>query len=235
MRVGVVGDLHFPFVHPMYLRFCMEAFEKERVNRVVLIGDVVDQHALSFHDHDPNGMSAEDEFLNAMPLVQLWHRTFPHVRVCIGNHDTRHYRIARKHGLPDRYLRTYSDVWDTPKWKWDFTHAIDGVMYIHGTGTSGKNAHINAAIEDRCSRVQGHVHSWGGVQYHTNEDSRIFGMNTGNGIDIPAYTFAYAKEFRTRPTLGCGVVHHGEDARFIAMPCGHGEKYHRSRAGKKAA
>jgi predicted phosphodiesterase len=233
MRVGIVGDLHAPFVHPMYLRFCLEKFAEEKVDKVVLIGDVVDQHALSFHEHDPNGMSAEDEALCATPIVEQWYQTFPKALVCIGNHDSRHYRMARKSGLPDRYLRTYADVWNTPKWKWAFTHTIEGVLYIHGTGTSGKNAHINAAIEDRCSRVQGHVHSWGGFQYHTNEDSRIFGMNCGNGIDIPAYAFAYAKEFRTRPTLGCGVVIDGEEAKFLAMPCGDGERFHRKRAGTR--
>lgn len=233
MRVGIIGDLHAPFVHPMYLRFCMDVFAQNNVNRVVVIGDVADQHALSFHEHDPNGMSAEDEALAAFHVIQKWYKTFPDAVVTIGNHDARHYRVARANGLPDRYLKTYAAVWQTPRWKWDFQFSIEGVDYIHGTGTSGKNGALKAAMEDRCSRAQGHVHGWGGVQYHTNDKSRLFALNVGCGIDITWYAFFYAREFRTRPTLGCGIVEDGIDARFIVMPCARGEKYHRSRAAKR--
>jgi hypothetical protein len=111
MRVGIVGDLHAPFVHPMYLRFCIDVFSAWRVTCINIIGDVGDLHALSFHEHDPNGMSAEDEARAAYPVIQRWYSTFPDCDVEIGNHDARHYRVARKNGLPDRYLKTYAEVW----------------------------------------------------------------------------------------------------------------------------
>ena len=233
MRVGIVGDPHFPFVHPMYLRFCLDTFSAWRVDHTHFTGDIADQHALGFWDHDPNGMSAEDEARSAAPHVKLWHRTFPDATVCIGNHDERHYRVARRAGLPDRYLKGYADVWNTPRWKWDFEHVLDDVQNEHGTGNSGKYAALNLAIQKRTRITIGHIHAWAGVQYHANATSVIWGLNAGSGIDCKAYAFAYGKAFAVRPVLGCGIVIDGEEAHFIRMPCGRGEKYHRSRAGKK--
>lgn len=232
MRVGIVGDIHEPFAHPMYRRFCMDMFRKWRVDHVHFAGDIVDQHALSFWDHDPNGFSAEGEALDAKPRVKRWHRTFQG-SVSIGNHDERHFRVARKAGLPDRYLRSYAEVWDTPNWDWRFEHLIDGVCYEHGTGTSGKDAAMNLAIQKRMSVCIGHVHSYPGAKYHANPKSVIFGLNAGCGIDCKAYAFAYGKAFPVRPVLGCGIVIDGDVAFFEIMPCGRGQKYHRSRAGRR--
>lgn len=230
MNVGICGDIHAPFTHPLYLEFLQDTFRRERVDKVVIIGDVVDQHALSFWEHDPNGQSAEDEALNAMPIVQKYHKAFRGALVTQGNHDERHYRVARKAGLPDRYMKSYAQVWDTPSWKWGHEFTIEKVLYSHGTGQSGKLAAINYAVQKRKSCVIGHVHSWGGVLHHANDDSLIFGLNVGCGIDIAAYAFAYGKPFPVRPVLGCGVVKDGRHAAFHVMPCDRRDKYHRSRA-----
>lgn len=230
MVVGIIGDTHLPFCHPAYLRFCRDTFRRHNVKQVVHIGDVVDAHALSFHEHNPNGQSAEDEASRAARELVKWKRAFPDLKVCIGNHDERHFRTARKAGMPDRYLRSYADVWDTPGWKWDFSHRIDGVLYEHGTGTTGKDAAMNRATQKRTSLVMGHVHAFAGVKYHSNEFDRIFGLNVGCGIDCRAYAFDYGKAFPIRPVLGCGIVRDGTEAVFVPMPCGPKEKYHR---GKK--
>ena len=112
-------------------------------------------------------------------------------------------------------------------------HIIDEVLYEHGTGSSGKDAAMNLAIQKRISTVIGHVHSYAGVKWHSNPKSRIFGLNAGCGIDCKQYAFHYSKAFPVRPVLGCGIVFNGDYAAFVPMPCGRGEKYHRSRAGKK--
>lgn len=230
MRVGIIGDTHFPFVHPMYLRFVQDTFEQWDVKQVVHIGDVVDGHAISFHEHDPNGRSAEDEAALAAQELEAWKAIFPKALVCIGNHDERHFRQAKHAGLPARFLQSYGSVWRTPTWKWDFSHVVDGVLYEHGTGTSGKDAALNRAVQKRRSLVIGHVHAYAGVKFHANEFDRIFGLNVGCGIDCRAYAFDYGKAFPIRPVLGCGIVLDGEHAFFEAMPCGAGQKYHRSKA-----
>lgn len=232
MRVGVIGDTHFPFVHPMYRAFCLDTFAKWKVDRVIHIGDVVDAHALSFWDHNPNGLSAETEAHFACLDTAEWQKSFPKIDVLIGNHDERQFRAARKAGIPDRFIKGYVDVWGTPDWNWQLQLTCDGVLYEHGTGSSGKDAAFNRAVAQRCSLTMGHVHCYAGVKYHANPFNRIFGLNVGCGIDIKSYAFDYGKAFAVRPLLGCGIVLDGEHGFFIPMPCGDGEKYHRSRASK---
>ena len=235
MRVGIIGDVHLPFEHPHYLEFCLDTFSMWKVEHIHLIGDVVDGHALSFHEHDPNGHSAADEALLAKEKLKVWKKRLKSrqrgkkVTVSIGNHDARHFRMARRYGIPDVYLRSYSDVWDTPDWDWQESHVIDGVLYEHGVGTSGKDGAINRAIQNRCSCVIGHIHSWGGVKFHCNSRDRIFGMNVGCGLSISEYTFAYAKPFPIRPVLGCGVVIDGRWPYFEPMAMGKGEPYYKGR------
>jgi len=237
MRVGIVGDIHIPFEHPRYLDFCLDTFRAWKVEHVHLIGDIVDQHALSFWEHSPNGYSAEDEAIAAAQKLKVWRRRFKRATVSVGNHDARHYRTARRAGIPDRYLRSYAEIWDTPDWDWRESHIMDGVLYEHGTGTSGKDAAINRALQKRCSTVIGHVHSFAGVKWHANDFDRVFGMNVGCGIDIDRYAFEYAKPFPVRPVLGCGIVIDGKYAYFEPMAIGKREEYHRrkrngnSRAG----
>lgn len=230
MRIGIVGDLHTPFTHPMYLRFCQDIFEAWDIKKVHFAGDIVDAHALSFWEHDPNGLSAESEAEQAAVAVDKWHETFPRATVCIGNHDERQFRKARQAGIPDRFIRSYAAVWRTPTWKWDFNFVHDAVLYEHGTGTSGKDAALNRAMQKRTSLVMGHVHSYAGVKWHSNEFDRIFGLNVGCGIDCRSYAFDYGKAFPIRPVLGCGIVIDGVYAYFEPMRCGLKEKYHRDRS-----
>lgn len=234
MRHGIVGDIHEPFAHPMYRVFCLDVFDSWGVDAVTFIGDVVDFHAVTFHTPDPNGMSAGYEADAAAVGVAKWREAFPKARVCIGNHDERVFRVARSVGIPDRFIKSYADVWETPGWTWDFDFEIDGVLLQHGTNTSGKFPAFNQAMTRRQPVAQGHNHSAGGVKFHASRHDRIFGMDTGCGIDDKAYAMAYGKTSATRSVLGCGVIIDGA-AYFEPMPCGEGEKYHRNRAKRRAA
>jgi len=229
-RLGIIADLHEPFTHPLYREFVQDVFAEWAVDKVHFIGDVVDNHATSFWTSHPDGMSAGDEVEATIRAIQPWHKLFPVATVNIGNHDERHARIAQKAGLSLRFLKDYAKVWETPGWDWKFTHSIDGVDLLHGTGNSGKDAAINLAVNRRNSTVIGHTHTWGGVKWHTSHRDRIFGLNVGCGIDVKAYAFEYGRDFKVRPTLGCAVVLDGVGAYFEPMPCGPGEAYHRSRA-----
>ena len=227
MRTLIIGDVRLPFEHAGYLQFCLDIYDSWNCDTVVFIGDIVDAHALSFWDHDPNGMSAEEEAVQALERLVEWKRAFRIAKVCIGNHDERHYRKAKKAGIPDRYLKTYNEIYSTPQCDWDIDHRVDGVLYTHGTGCSGKDAAINLAIQKRSSVAIGHTHCWGGVKYHSNDESRVFGMNVGCGIDSSRYAFAYGAHMPTRPTLGAGVVVDGKEAYFEPMGINKGEAYHR--------
>ena len=229
MIVGTIGDLHLPFTHPRYLEFIRDTFDAWNVDAIHFAGDIVDLHALSFWDIDPNGHSAERESELAAEMLVDWVRAFPDATVSIGNHDERHYRRARKAGIPDRYLRTYNEVWNSPGWKWKFAHTYDGVLYEHGTGSAGDDAAFKRAKEKRTSIVMGHIHTAGFAKFSTTERDRVFGLSVGCGIDCDAYAFAYGRPFPRRPVLGCGIVIDGVSAYFEPMACGSRERYRRGR------
>lgn len=228
--VAVIGDTHFPFVHPMYRQFVADTAQKHKADWIHHIGDVVDAHSISFHEHDPDGHNSGLELELASQEIERWQKSFPQMSVSIGNHCERHVRAARKAGLSSRYLKSYQDLFGTKLWDWQFEHQFEGVLYTHGTGNSGKDAAINLAIQRRCSTVIGHTHTYPGVKYHANQDSIIFGLQAGVGLDDRSYAFAYGRNFCVKPVLGMGIVKDGEFATFIPMPCGKGQKYHRSRA-----
>lgn len=214
-RVLVIGDLHAPFVHKRYLRHCINIGNKYKCNKVVLIGDEADNHAISYHEKNPNGHSPGSELARAKRVLQAWFKAFPVASVCISNHGSLFYRKGVTAGLPAEIFRSYAEIWGAPdKWRWEIRHAIDGVQYIHGTGFSGQNGAITAAKKHRQSTVIGHIHSHGGVLWSATQKDIIFGLNAGCGIDIRAYAFEYGRDFPERPTLGCGVVLDGVKAIF---------------------
>jgi predicted phosphodiesterase len=230
-RVLVVGDIHEPVSRPGYLEFCKDLYDKWNCNQVVFIGDVVDHHGISFHANHPDVPGPKDEFEQAYQGVQKWYEAFPDAKVCIGNHDERVIRIAEDANIPSRFLRDYAEVWGTPGWDWQYDFTIGGVYYFHGTGQGGMHPAFNAMKKMLMSVVMGHVHTAAGIKWLVNPHRRIFGMDSGCGIDDSQVAFAYGKHQKQRSVLGAGVVLNGTPYHEI-MPVGPGEKYHRSRFKK---
>jgi len=55
-RVLVIGDIHEPFCLKGYLEFCISVYNNYSCNRVVFIGDVIDNHYSSYHETDADGL-----------------------------------------------------------------------------------------------------------------------------------------------------------------------------------
>jgi len=218
-NVLVIGDPHEPFTKEGYLEFCREIQEKYDCGTVVHIGDAVDNHAVSYHEKDPEGMSAGDEFNLAIERMKRWYYTFPNVKVCIGNHDALPFRKAFSAGLPKTWLKTYQELLQSPStWEWDFVHQVNGVIYQHGTGLSGEMAAINAARENRQSTVIGHLHTVMNTRFLASYKDLIFGVTVGCGIDHEKYAFAYGKQNTRKPVVACCVVLDGKLPINIPMP-----------------
>lgn len=220
-NVLVIGDSHLPFEHKGYLPFCLRIKKAFKCTEVVHIGDLVDNHSMSFHEHDPDGMSPKDEIALSKAKLKAWFKAFPKVSLCLGNHDRMVDRKSKHIGLPSEVFRPFRDIWELPKgWITQFEYIIDGVKYKHGTGYSGNYAHIQAAYDNRMSCVIGHLHSIAGVEYSASSHDVVFGMSVGCGIDIKSYAFAYGRDFKKKPILGCGVVSYtnrGINAQFVPM------------------
>ena len=200
-NILIIGDLHAPFNLPNYLEFCLEQQKKFKCGTVVFIGDVIDNHYSSYHESDPDGMSAGDELDVAINELQKYYKVFPKASVIIGNHDRLVYRKAFTGGVSKRWIKEYKEVLRVPNW--DFVESLDlfDVNINHGEGGTAR-AKMKKELQ---SQIQGHLHSDLYVDYIVGKNFRIFGMQVGCGIDNKSYAMAYGKHFK-KPAIGCGVL-----------------------------
>lgn len=231
MRTLLIGDTHAPSVHPGYRAFCRDLRRKYKCNKVVHIGDVLDHHSISFHARVPDMPGPKDEAAQAQLVIDQWKRTFPEMTVCIGNHDRRVIRLAESVNIPAKYLRNYSEAWDTPGWDWVEEIIVDDVHLSHGEGCGGLHPAYNQMQKMLMSVGIGHVHTAGGVSWLANPTRRMFGIDTGCGVDERSLAFVYGKHFRRRSILSAAMILDGTPHHIIC-PIGPGERYHRSRFKK---
>jgi hypothetical protein len=183
----------------------------------VCLGDELDMHAMSQHDHDPDGRSAGDEHAAGLAGLRPFYDTFPDVDVAYSNHTARPFRRAAKFGIPSVYLKTYAEFLEAPKgWRWAEAIEVDNVRYFHGEGYGGALGALKAAQASMQPVVIGHLHSFAGCLFNANPKYLFWGMNAGCLIDRHAYAFAYAKNSPAKPILGCGVVREGVPT-FVPM------------------
>ena len=204
-NVLVIGDLHEPFCLGGYLEHCIETYNKYKCNEVVFIGDIIDNHASSYHETDPDGHSAGQELKMAIQRIKQWYSAFPKATVIIGNHDRLIMRKAYSSGLSKLWIKDYAEVLGTPGWNFTDSVEIDNVLYIHGEGGTAR-ARVRRDLQ---SIVQGHLHSQAYIDWCVGAKFKLFGMQVGCGIDHHSYAMAYGKE-GPKPAIACGVILQGE-------------------------
>jgi hypothetical protein len=215
--VLAISDLQFPFSHRDTFAFLAWVKQKYKPTQVVCMGDEMDFCAISNYDPDPDGMSAGDEFLRGLADMKKLYKLFPNAKSCTSNHTARGFRKAFAAGIPSAFLKGYAELLEAPKgWQWADRWEIDDVVYEHGEGFSGRQGAINCAEKNGKPTVIGHLHSHAGIQYSANEQSLIYGFNTGCLIDRHAYAFRYGKHMRHKPILGVGIIIKGVP-QFIPM------------------
>ena len=107
-------------------------------------------------------------------------------------------------------LKDYGEFLGTKKWKW-----TDDLTLTMSNGqrcffTHGRSADILKVSQTMgMSAVQGHYHTKFVISWWANPDNLFFGMNVGCLIDQKSMAFAYAKNFKTRFILGCGIILNG--------------------------
>ena len=218
MKVLVIADMHLPFEHNKYLRFLKAQYKRWECDTVVCIGDLVDNHAISYHEKDPDGLGAKDEEDLAIEKAHRLYDAFPNVYHCLGNHDRLPKRKTKTAGLSSRACRSFKELYEAPSgWSVSGSHILDGVEYSHGEQSTSQSGWQNHCKDSGISTVTGHAHSIGGVRYHSTPKGFMFSMRVGCGIDKDTYAMAYAKHNKNKPVIGCGVVIDGKEAYFIPM------------------
>jgi predicted phosphodiesterase len=206
-NILVFSCVHLPFEKRGYLNFLQKMQDYHKCETVICLGDLIDSHSISKHDHSPDGMGAGHEIQAVQSRLKDWVRAFPNLYITIGNHDRLPYRQAYSNGLPNDIIKPLNEIYQMPStWSWHERILADDVVYMHGTGKNGENSAKAWMMDNRKSTVIGHIHSSLGVNFSASNYDRLFSMNVGCGIDIKQYAFEYNKDFGKRPVLGCGVV-----------------------------
>ncbi len=199
-NVLVIGDLHEPFCLDGYLEFCRAKQEEYNCGTVIFIGDIIDNHYTSYHESEMATYGPNQELQMAIDKIANWYKVFPVAYVCIGNHDRMVTRKAKTAGIADGWVKDYSEVLQTPNWKFVMEIVINNVCYNHGE--AGEAA--TRMLKELISQVQGHLHSKFYIQYGVGARHIIFGAQVGCGIDRNSFAFAYGKN-GPKPAIGCMV------------------------------
>jgi len=159
------------------------------------------------HSHDPDLYSAGDELRVARKYIRELESIFPKMIEVESNHSSLVYRRALKFGMSKEFLKDYSEFLGTKKWQW-----IDDLTITMSNGqrcffTHGRSADILKVSQTMgMSAVQGHYHTKFLISWWANPDNLFFGMNVGCLINQKSLAFHYAKNFKTRFILGCGII-----------------------------
>jgi len=210
-RILVIGDTHFPATHPDYVAFLVAVRDAYKLDSTLHVGDVVDFHAISYHETDTELPTAAEELRIARECLASLAAEFPEMHITQGNHDNLPQRRLQTHGLPQAFLPGFNTLFNTPEtWHWHtgfvkfFLKCGMPVVMQHGIAsslTAGANKLRTASL------IQGHHHYTSGVAWQSAADWRLFFLSVGCGVDPDHLGMAYAGSSVLKiPALGCGVV-----------------------------
>ena len=204
----IISDMHIPYQHENTLDFLNDLRLKYKPTRVICMGDELDKHSLSFHDSDPNLMSAGDELEKALPTIQELKKLFPKMDLLESNHGSLVYRKAKHHGIPRQYLRSYNEVLGVDdNWKWHFDLTVklpNGQLCYFHHGKSSDVLQLSQSMG--MNAVQGHYHEKLAVSYWANPTGLYFGLQTGCLIDDNSLAFSYNNVNLKRPLIGTALI-----------------------------
>jgi len=213
-NVLVIGDLHEPFCLDSYLDWCIEQYHTYNCTEIVFIGDIIDNHYSSYHETSADGMGGLDELELAIKRISRWYNAFPKATVIVGNHDRLIMRKSQTSAIPSKWIKSYKEVLEVPNWNFVERYVKDGVQYIHGEGGTARTK----CRADMMNTVQGHLHTQAYCEHYVGQNFRVFGLQTGCGIDHESYAMAYAK-YGKKPAIGCAVIlNNGQTPLNLLMP-----------------
>lgn len=206
-----ISDLHTPYHHKDSIAFLAKIKQTYKPTRIICIGDEADNHALSFHDSDPDLSAPGPELVRAQATLAQLESLFPEMDLIHSNHGSMVYRKAKSAGIPRHAIKSYQDILKVGDgWKWHRSLTVEQkdncpIFICHG---SKKNSE-NYAKQMGCNVVQGHYHEDFRIGYYNSPRGLIWGMNIGCLIDDDELAYEYNKVNPFRPILGTGLVIHG--------------------------
>lgn len=212
-RVLVISDLHSPYYHQDTIPFLKAIKEEFKPDRVILSGDEIESHCISFHDSDPDlPFSPSSELEKAIELLEPIYELFPKADILESNHGSLVYRRGKHGGLPRSVFKDYREILRAPRgWNWHSELILklsDGrdCYFHHGKSSNGLRLSQSMGM----NTVQGHHHSVFNIEYHANPNNIFWSMIVGCLIDDKSLAFSYNKLQMKRPLIGVGIILEGQ-------------------------
>jgi hypothetical protein len=199
--------MHIPYHHKDSFDFIRAIKKEYKPDFCLSIGDLLDFHAISMHSHDPDLFSPGHELKESKKYIRELESIFPKLVEVDSNHSSLVYRRALKFGMSREFLKDYGEFLGTKKWKWvdDLTLEMSNKQKCFFT--HGRSADILKVSQTMgMSAVQGHYHTKFLISWWANPDNLFFAMNVGCMINQKSMAFNYAKNFKTRFIIGCGII-----------------------------
>jgi predicted phosphodiesterase len=180
-EILVMSDFHVPYHTNEAIECAIEYGRKNKINTVILNGDILDFHMLSRFEKDPRARSVRDEFDTAFALLTYIRHKFPKADIywTMGNHDVRY----------EKWLFSKApEIFDDPYYKLEerlqlnslkikvvdnLTMIMAGKLFIaHGDKwQNGTFSPVNPArglyMKVKKSALMSHVHN---VSQHSEKD-----------------------------------------------------------------
>lgn len=203
-----ISDQHFPYNHPDIIPF-LKALAKEFCPDLVInLGDEVDYHSMSFHEHSPDLLSPGDELQTAIERMMPLYDLFPKMTLMESNHGSLVYRRGRAFGLPRAVFKGYREILEAPKgWEWVEDLVVnlpnDQRLYV----CHGKSQDVLKHSQSIGMNVlTGHFHEKFEIRYWQSPVGLFWGMIAGCLIEDQTLAFAYNKLNLKRPVIGTAVI-----------------------------
>lgn len=115
----VISDMHLPYQHRDAFDWLWALHNEYDFQQVLNVGDLIDHHAGSYHESEPDAPDAETEYLLAKRSAQELQQMFPDMVTTNGNHDNIPKRKLKTVGLPPSMVSDYNQLYDLEDtWKW---------------------------------------------------------------------------------------------------------------------
>lgn len=198
-NVLCIPDLHLPFNHNKALDHCIKTYIKYKCNRVIFLGDLIDNSQTSRWDPNPNSKSPLDELKISIKKLKPWYETFKEATVTIGNHELRILKKLQRNSIASIWMKEYKEVLEVPNWNFVDQIILNNVKYIHGEGYTNT---LQSILYSEENLVFGHLHT----KFELIYTKERFAMCLGWLGDRNSSAFSYAKSGIKQQQLGCGVI-----------------------------
>ena len=198
----VLSDVHIPYQDDEALSSALECGKKEGVDTVILNGDAIDCHSISYFATAPSERDFKGELKQAKAFLSLLRKKFPNAKIIykLGNHEERYesYMLNKAPELLEEPYFAFESVYDLNSLDIDLVDdkrkiKIGDLNVIHGHEVMrGKAVPVNPArmlfLKARTYAIMGHLHQDSRHQGKDLNDRVVACWSTGCLCDLhPRY------------------------------------------------